>query len=485
MNTTHNISFRMMQNLIFLVIGIIIMPIFYKGLGPEGLGRVSYIDSIATIFSIIAGFGVSRYGVRELNKVNNESIVIPASVCELRTVSFYSHVLVNGAYIAFYFISDIYENTLYTYLFILSLISVNRNLFNVDWVYEARSCFKLISIKNIIVKIVMISVLVCVFYNVEVDSFIYFFYFLTAGFTFISCLVIYIYSVSKGIVTPGFPKLTKKHLSLVKAMIPSLMVVNSYLFYVQVDKIYLGGISEYDTGLYVMGERVSFLIFQFVMTVMLVLMPTTTRMYYKDKERYVVNMVDLIKSTFFIITPVFIGLIVVASDLVLFFGGQEFLGATIYLEMFAVLVFLLSVWRLYSNLILFVAGLEKLSLFVILVVGIGNLVIKLILPNLEGQEILMLTVLAHLLVVSILMFVSIKKVDGRLSLPLFSIVKYGLVSSLFFPLAVFVRSFINNGIESLFCIVLLCVTTYLFFLVCVLRDEIAMDFYRRIKGGLK
>ena len=67
-NYLYNVSFQMFS----LLIPLITTPYVARALQPTGVGIYSYANSIAVFFSLLAGMGISSYGLRELSRCRDD-----------------------------------------------------------------------------------------------------------------------------------------------------------------------------------------------------------------------------------------------------------------------------------------------------------------------------------------------------------------------------------------------------------------------------
>ena len=60
-----NFIFNVIKTLMGVLFPLITFPYVSRVLGPSGLGKIDYVQANMTYFTLIAGFGVSGYAVRE------------------------------------------------------------------------------------------------------------------------------------------------------------------------------------------------------------------------------------------------------------------------------------------------------------------------------------------------------------------------------------------------------------------------------------
>lgn len=410
---------RLLQNIIFIIIGIFIMPIFYKKLGPEGLGVISYLESIVTVLSIIAGYGVARYGCREISKIkqNNEGEI--SIYRSLRKFTIWNHLIVNLVY---FFIAYFLLDGVATVLVIISIISLNRNLINVDWYYEAKNKFNIVSIKNIVTKIISISVL---FFYLDKESFDAYFYLLTGGFPFFSSIFCYILMFFRKVKSTKEENMDSKQYYV--DLLPSLLLSNSYLLFFQLDKIILGTRSSIEIGYYALSERIMLILFPVIMSLILVNMPNLSRMYISSKGDYDLRIKSMLSQLYLIVIPLSVMLFWYSKQIILFVGGESFIDSDLLFKIFSITLIAMAIWRFYSSCIFYATSNEWACFKIVMVGGCANLLIKMFMQIDESVTFISITLFLHLIIIFIFIFYSSVKLKIKTPRNISDLVKYFLL----------------------------------------------------------
>lgn len=104
-------------------------------LGPDGTGRVAFVQSFVTYFSYIAILGIPAYGLREVAKVRDDRIKMSRLVQELLMLNlastFLSYILMTLAVVI---VPKLYSERM---LFIVMGASIFLNTIGLEWVYQA------------------------------------------------------------------------------------------------------------------------------------------------------------------------------------------------------------------------------------------------------------------------------------------------------------------------------------------------------------
>ena len=79
LNKTHSGKYNLLMNYILLAANfmfpLITYPYVTRVLGAEGLGTISFANSVANYFAAIATFGITSYAVRACARIKNDKIV--------------------------------------------------------------------------------------------------------------------------------------------------------------------------------------------------------------------------------------------------------------------------------------------------------------------------------------------------------------------------------------------------------------------------
>ena len=136
---------------------LITYPYALRILGKEGIGKVSYGQSVISYFAMLAMLGVSIYGVREGTKLKNNNENFTNFINEVYTINILS---TSVAYIFLFvmlFTVDRFIN--YRYLIILQSVSIILTTLGVEWINIIHEDFWLITIQSIIVHIISMILL--------------------------------------------------------------------------------------------------------------------------------------------------------------------------------------------------------------------------------------------------------------------------------------------------------------------------------------
>lgn len=141
-----NFVYQASYQLLLVVLPIITIPIVSEALGAEGIGYFNYVNSIVSYFTIIAGLGMSNYGVREISLVRKDKELLSRKFWELQI---FNSIFALGTFMIFIVLTLFLDNRIF---FMISGVAIFSCLFDITWFFSGMEDFKRITIRNFIVK---------------------------------------------------------------------------------------------------------------------------------------------------------------------------------------------------------------------------------------------------------------------------------------------------------------------------------------------
>ena len=99
-----NFLYKSVVDLLKIIIPIITIPYIYRIFSPEIMGKIEFSLSITSYFFIFVGFGVEKYGLREISKVRDNLEERNRIFSELFILVFMSVLLVFLSYLIYIYI---------------------------------------------------------------------------------------------------------------------------------------------------------------------------------------------------------------------------------------------------------------------------------------------------------------------------------------------------------------------------------------------
>lgn len=475
-----NIIFKFLLNLFNLVVPILIGPYVLRKLGPDLMGTVNFAQTIFGYFFIFAGFGVYQYGLREISRVRHDKELLSKTFTSLFVFTGMTTILTTIAYV--FFIKYMYSGTVvYTACMILTF-NLIANIFYVEWINEALENYDFITIKTILVRIIYIILLFMFVKSAkDVNNYLY----LLVLSTVLNNIISYVY-IKKSI------KFNFKEIKIVRHIKPMFLVVilsNVNVLYTQLDKFLLGefvGLKE--VGYYTAAQNISTIISTLLLSVIHATIPRLSNYIAKENDEKYISLLDKITKIYFMLLfPAAIGMTVLAKEIILIYGGQEYIDSVPMLIVFSVYMITLGYETILGNQVMYVKKKEKEQVEMIFIGGFINLILNILLLKmnlLNGTYSIITTMIANIVVI-ILECIYIKK-KLNLDFNIFSLdkSKYLFISLLFIP----ITSFITNSINNIFIVSALAIgiNGILYFgILLLIKDNTLMELFNKIIFKLK
>ncbi|EGT3616175.1 flippase [Clostridium perfringens] len=475
-----NIIFKFLLNIFNVVVPIIIGPYVLRVLGPDLMGTINFSQTIYGYFFIFAGFGVYQYGLREISRVRDDKEKLAQVYTSLFTLTFITNILTTIAYLLFVQFS--YSGTeIYVACMILTF-NLLANIFYTEWVNEGLENYDFITIKTIIIRAVYVILL---FLLVRTANNFKEYMILLVLSTFLNNIVSFIYIKKR--IPFNFNNLTLgKH---IKPMFLVVILSNANVLYTQLDRFFLGEYVSMDSvAYYTTAQNISNIINTLLLTVIYVTIPRMSNYIANESHDEYKGLLDKISKMYFIVLfPAAIGMFVLAKEIILIYGGSEYLDAIPMLQVFAIYIITLGFETILSNQVMYIKGKEKEQVKITFIGGGVNLVLNLVLlwtGYFTGTNAVITTMLANVVVI-ILEYLYIKFIM-KLDFNIFSIdkMKYLVISLLFIPITYFISKFVSGVL--LFTLAVIIINSLVYFLILIIiKDENLLEVINKFTKKLK
>lgn len=309
---------------------LITFPYALRVLGAEGIGKVTYISSIISYFTLIAMLGVSTYAVREGAKIRDDRKKATEFFSQVFTINIIFTVISYGLLCGITVLSP--QLSKYTLLILIQSFSIISTTLAVDWINTVYEDFMSITIRSIVSH--MIS-LILLFLLVKSSSD----YYIYASLMILSVGITNVYN---------FFYCRKKYIKLklvknmhflrhIKPMIVMFANLVTISIYVNFDTTMLGIIKgDYAVGLYTVAVKIYNIIKNIMAAIYSVTIPRLSQFYGKDEmKKYKKLNTDIWAYMILLMLPACMGLASISKDVIYIMGGEGYLEATLALQILA------------------------------------------------------------------------------------------------------------------------------------------------------
>lgn len=442
---------------------------------PEGVGKVSYAQTIASYFTVIAALGIPTYGVKVISILRNQSDKnqINKNFTELWLILVCSTVICCITYIGLIFGVDTFRLDYKLYLAAglqIALVSCN-----VDWFYQGNEKYAYITIRSIIVKIC--SLVAVIVFVKNLDDYII--YALINSLAVAGNYILNIINLRK-YVSISFADINiKKHLKPVLILLLSTIAID---FYSKIDVTMLGFMSDdAHIAYYSNAVKIINVALMGITAITSVFLPRLSLYYKENKPKFDTLVNSGLQIIIGIALPCVIGLMIVSDDFVKVMFGQEFIKASLTLKILAPLLLIKGAGDLLCYQVIISAGREKYFLLTNGSAAVVNIILNsLLIPVFVQNGAAFASLISELVVNVGMLFVTVKVVnlefEKRVYIP-------ELTSSLVMGIIVWGISRIemNYFVRLFICTFIGCITYAL--LNIILKNSLIKKIIEKIRNG--
>ncbi|MBQ9334746.1 MAG: flippase [Lachnospiraceae bacterium] len=325
-----NAILNVIRTVVAVIFPIITYPYAARVVGVVNIGKVNYIASIVTYFTIFAMFGIDTYGVRECAAVRDDRD--RASTLASRLWS-YSLITTFIALIGLGLMSFIYV-PLHSYLpvILIQSLSVIFTTVGADWINVVYEDYTYTTIRGIAINVFNLIVLFTCVHTPE-DYLIY--AFLTISWIVIAG-VLNVVHIRKFVTL--LPVRVDDIRQLTRALLPFVVNNLSVAIYVGMDMTILGFMhGDYRVGIYSSAVKIYTMVKTVFIAVFSVTLARLSAHFKNGQREEFRRLISGLISVFTILAfPAMLGLILYADPIILIIAGPEYAEASTSLRLLAV-----------------------------------------------------------------------------------------------------------------------------------------------------
>lgn len=443
-------------------------PYVSRILGAENLGEVDFARSFVAWFLILSAFGTTQYGIREIAKVQGDKRKIGEVFSEIFTINALMSIISLIGYLVIILNNRQFTDQLP--LFFIMSFSIALNVFNIDWFYQGIEEYSYITVRNAIIKLISLFA-IFLFIKNEGDYIIY---------GIISVLGTSISGIFNLIHSKKYVRFSFKNINIFKNYRPLLVFfLISFVIsiYTNLDLTLLGFIAGTESVAFLSRSKIitsiSVSISNSISTVAL---PRASYYLSKDRKKYE-RLIEMIPNCILLLTlPITLGVFLLSSNIMFIIGGQEFLYATVILQIISPIIVFSSLSSFLHAQILVPNGYEKIGLWSSVFTSVVSLILNFILIpkyNVIGAAITLF--IAEFIAVGS-RYVIVKKL-GYHSVTFFnrSTASYIISAFVMSIVVMFIQSVITNLFISFFISVILGAIIY-FAILFLMKEKVTTMF---------
>lgn len=444
----------------------------------EGSGKINFVTSVVSVFTLFASLGIYGYGIREGAKVRENKELFSKLAIELFIINLVATII---TYIVFFLSVEFYAGFAeYRELLIIYGVTIGFSALGLDWVYGAYEEYAYITLRQIAVQIFTI---ISMFIFVHNESDIYKWIVLLAIST-VGCNLFNFIHARKYVCKVSNIKLEiGKHIKPILIMFSTTLAAKVYS---NIDVLLLGIMAtDHNVGLYSAAVKVNTMLITFFSAMTPVFMPRIIE--YKrngDNEGYYLLLRKIYGLILMMGIPAVIGLEMVSEDVILILGGSAFAEAAITMRYLAPIILITSCSNiLYYDIL--VPDNNEVCVSICTIVGaVINLILTwLFIPAMMQDGAALGSLISELVAFFLAVFYCLKQ-DKKLTKIIPSIKNYLIGGVLIAIICHVCGLFIDSVVIRLFASIIISGCVYAITLV-VAKDSIAYEAINMLKRLIK
>lgn len=347
-----NYIYNLLLTTLNMIFPLITAPYLSSTLGATGIGKVNYALSIINWIFLFTSFGIPSYGIREVarNRMNKQKL----------TNSFWNLMIIQTI---FSFIAIILYVIIISYsaffhseykLYLLMIIQIILNIFSIDWFFQGLEEYAYITFRNIVIKIISIFFMF-MFIKVEKDYLNY----AAINILALSFNNFLNYFTARKYLLKLKPKIQFKF--YIKELKLYFLTTFITACYTQLDQIFIGSISQKDLALFIRSKTFYGVGVGVVNSIITVLIPRSAYLIKEQYDSYCKIVNNSLNYIFLLAFPVCTGLFLLSDEIMMLFGGEEFVPAATSLKIISILILVTSLGSWHVNQVLIPHRCEKIS----------------------------------------------------------------------------------------------------------------------------
>lgn len=386
--------YNLAYQILVVALPLVTTPYISRVLGSEGVGIFGFTYGIISYFVLFGTLGIALYGRREVAYKQSDIKTRSEIFWQINIIKWISL----AVFLFIYYLTCIKNDQYGAYYKIFTLEMVAAAL-DISWYYQGLEKFKPVAIRNMVVKLASVA-LIFLLVNKPEDLWIYILIF--SGSNLISNLSLWLF------VPKTLTKVKIKVSSFKQHLKPVLMLLLPQIateVYLVLDKIMLGLLIQNmsEVGIYEQSQKLEKFSLSIVTALTPIMAIRISNLFSKKKDNEIKE--KLTKSfhfTWFLATPIAFGIAGIASNLVPWFLGDQFLGAIPVMQIGCILVFAVSLSSTSGLQYLVSAKKQNAMTLSIVIAAIANFIGNLILiPMLGAIGAIITSVMAECIVTGI------------------------------------------------------------------------------------
>lgn len=313
-----NFALNTTRTVLNFLVPVIIFPYVSRILGPDGLGKVDFANSIVSYFALFTALGIPVYGMREIARVRDDEKLRSQTVCELAVIL---AITVCAGYLLYIvLINFVPQMENQKKLFLIVAPTIFLSSFSFDWFYQGIEDQTYITVRYIIVKLTQI---VCIFLLVKSRGHFLRYAAIAVGMSGVSTFFNITHLRRFVHLVPVKELDITRHIKLILIVFASLVAVSIYM---HLDVTMLGFFcSDANVGFYTAANRLVRIVIMLVTALSAVIVPRLENCLERGDNASYLRYLNLsLHYILLLALPCCFGVIALAPDIITIFAGEKY-----------------------------------------------------------------------------------------------------------------------------------------------------------------
>ena len=329
-----NYIYNLVYQIFLLLTPFITTPYISRVIGADGIGTVSYAESVVSYFVLFATLGITTYGQREISYVQDSIEKRSELFWNTKILEILSSTIVLITYLIFVGFQNNND------IFLILSFNIVAVFVDITWLLQGLEEFGKIVVRNLILRIFSI---IFIFMFVKTSNDVFLYAFGLAFFPFIGNLSLWLY-LPKYIKRISIKRIRpfRNIRTILSLFVPTIAVQ----VYTVLDKTMIGVITNnsFENGYYEQASKICKMVLTLVTALGTVMIPRIGYYFNNNRQDEVKNlMYRSYRFVLFLGIPLTCGLIGISSTFVPWFFGNGFDKVSILIPILSLLIIAIGV----------------------------------------------------------------------------------------------------------------------------------------------
>jgi len=470
-----NIILNIIRTIMSLIFPIITFPYASRVLLPEGIGKINYVNSIISYFTMLAMLGINTYGTREVARLRDSKEELNQFCSEIFTLNILSTIISYILLFTIIFAVPKFYN--YQTLLIYSSITILFTTIGICWLYGGIEEYAYITFRTVLFQIISI-ILLFVFIKSSEDLLKYLLIGIIGSVGSNILNLLYSKKIIKlRIVKPNL----KKHLKPI-ILLFSITVISS--IYNTLDTTMLGLLStDEQVGFYSASTKINRMILTVVTSISVVVFPRLSYYAEKNTSEFIGVINKFLSLILFISIPCCVGLHLLCEPIMLIFSGEKYIPSIPVMKIMNPIIIIVSLSNLIGTQIFIPLKKERITIRAVSIGASFNFILNIILiKKYQSLGAAIATLVAESLVLIHQIICSSKYISLKKEVK--NIIQY-TISSFFMATLVLILKFNIQNNVLLTILSIICGASSYFIVLVALRNSMTLRIINIVRNKLE